>query len=67
MTTTSKDIIDGNTYTRKQVASMLHVSIATLDNYIRDGKLKAVKLGAKKVLITESDLNSFIEEQAKTK
>lgn len=67
MTTTNKDVIEGKAYTRKEVAKMLHVGTATIDNYIKSKKLKAVKIGAKKVLITESYINEFLESQTKIK
>lgn len=65
--TANKDIINGKTYTRKQVANMLHCTTITIDNYIKAKKLKAVKVVNGKVLITETALNEFLDAQAKNK
>jgi len=42
-------------FTRAEVAEKLHISFPTLDNNIRKGRLKAVRIGGR-VLIRESDL-----------
>lgn len=60
------EILNGNTYTKQQIADILHVTIMTVNNYIKAGKLKAVKLGNRRVLITEQAFNSFLEENTKT-
>jgi len=65
--TANKDILNGKTYTRKQVANMLHCTTTTIDNYIKAKKLKAVKVVNGKVLITETALNDFLDAQAKNK
>lgn len=62
--TVNQDIINGNTYTRKEVANMLHVTTFTIDNYIKAKKLKAVKIANGKVLITETAINEFLNAQA---
>lgn len=59
------EILTGTTYTKQQVAEKLHVTVMTINNYIKAGKLQAVKLGNRRVLITESALNDFIENNAK--
>lgn len=53
------EILTQKTYTKKEVAEMLHVTVMTINNYIKGGKLKAVKVGARRVLITEAALNDF--------
>lgn len=60
-------IINEKTYTKKEVAEMLHVTIMTINNYIKADKLKAVKVNNKRVLITETALNDFIKEYVKEK
>lgn len=65
--TVNQDIINGNTYTRQNVADMLHVTVITIDNYIKAKKLQAVKVANGKVLITETALNKFLNENTKGK
>lgn len=65
--TVNQDIINGNTYTRQNVADMLHVTVITVDNYIKAKKLQAVKVANGKVLITETALNKFLNENTKGK
>jgi excisionase family DNA binding protein len=48
-------------YTVKQVAKILQVHWQTILNYIKAGKLKAVKLG-KGYRIPKEALNDFIKE-----
>lgn len=48
------------TITVQEAAAALNLSVATIRNYIRDGKLKAVKLG-RVWRIKESDLNALAE------
>lgn len=55
-------ITNEKTYTKKEVAEMLHVTIMTINNYIKADKLKAVKVNNKRVLITETALNDFIKK-----
>lgn len=60
-------IINEKTYTKKEVAEMLHVTIMTINNYIKTEKLKAVKVVNRRVLITETALNDFIKKYVKDK
>lgn len=60
------DILTGKTYTKKQIAEKLHVTVMTINNYIKAGKLEAVKIGNSRVLITEESINRFIQENIKT-
>lgn len=46
-------------YNLKELSSILGVTVRTLMNYIKDGKLKAVKIGGKWV-VTEENLQNFI-------
>lgn len=65
--TINQDIINGNTYTRKDIANMLHVTVITVDNYIRAKKLETVRIANGRVLITETALNKFLNENTKSK
>lgn len=67
MTVLNEDILNGKVYSRKEVAEMLHVTTITIDNYIKGNKLKALKLANRKVLITETDLKEFLDNQVKNK
>ena len=60
------EILNGTTYTKKEIADKLHVTVRTVNKYIKAGKLQAVKVGARRVLITETALNTFLESNAKT-
>ena len=46
-------------YTAEEVAETLQVTLRTVYNYIRDGRLKAVKLG-KYWRVTEKQLEDFL-------
>lgn len=46
-------------YTLKEIEDVLQVSNRTLRDYIKSGKLKAVKIGGKYV-VSESNFNDFI-------
>lgn len=48
-------------YTLKEVATMLRLSRATIYNYVRQGKLKAVKIGLS-WKIKEADLKEFVNQ-----
>jgi excisionase family DNA binding protein len=49
-------------YTVQEVAKMLKVSDITVIRFIKDNKLKAVKIG-NQYRIKEKDLNDFINEK----
>lgn len=46
-------------YTLDEVAEILHTTRRTLYTYLKEGKLKAVKIG-RKWIITEENLKDFI-------
>jgi len=48
-------------FTAKEVANLLKLNTLTIYDYIRNGKLPAVKLG-KNYRISEEDLNKFIKK-----
>ncbi len=47
-------------YTAEQIAEMLHMHVKTVQRYIREGKLRAVKLG-KSWRVSGHDLSVFTE------
>ena len=48
-------------YTLDEVAEILHTTRRTLYTYLKEGKLKAVKIG-RKWIITEENLKEFISK-----
>lgn len=52
-------------YTTDEVAKLLQVDPETVRRYVRQGNLRAVKLGGKFIRIDKTDLNSFIESHKK--
>lgn len=50
-------------YTTEQVAKLLQIHPLTVLNYIKSGKLKAVKLG-RVYRIRESALQDFLEQES---
>ncbi len=56
------ELIESRVYTREQVADILQVSIASVDNYIKEGRLPAANLGGGRTIrITGKDLAAFVE------
>lgn len=49
-------------YTREQVAEMCHVTLATIHNWIRCGKLHPTKAGGR-VLFDEEEINRLISRR----
>lgn len=52
-------------YTTEDVAGMLQVDPESVRRYVRNGQLKAVKLGGKFIRIEKIDLDDFIKQQKK--
>ena len=48
--------------TAEQVATKLHLHIATVWRYVREGKLRAVRLSYKGIRIWQSELDRFLNE-----
>lgn len=46
-------------YTREQVAEMLHVTLATIHNWVRAGRLHPVKVNGR-VLFSEEEINNLL-------
>ena len=47
-------------YTLREIADILHMHINSIRLYVKNGKLKATKLG-RGYLVTEEDLTAMIE------
>lgn len=54
-----EEILAGETYTIKDVAERLHVSVWSVRSYVRDGKLGAHKRG-REYIVPKSALRDFI-------
>ena len=52
-------------YTTEDVAKLLQVDPETVRRYVRQGKLRAVKLGGKFIRVDKADLDIFIESLKK--
>ena len=48
-------------YTLQQAADILQVSLETIRRYVRNGKLKAARIG-KAYRVTETQLKAFLDE-----
>lgn len=54
-------------YKKKEVAGILGCCEKTIDNYSKSGKLKMIKINARKILIPESSVfNLLMEVQNET-
>lgn len=49
-------------YTREQVAEMLHVTLATLHNWVRQGRLHPTKVNGR-VLFAEEDVKNLLNRR----
>jgi excisionase family DNA binding protein len=47
-------------YNLEETSEYLHCTVRTVRNWIKEGKLKAVKIG-KRLLIEQSELESFVK------
>lgn len=53
--------INNKYYTAEEVAEMLKVTTESVRRWIRDGKLKSVKLSGKFIRISQADLDEFVK------
>lgn len=51
--------------TIKQVAKRLQLTVRTVQQLIRDGKIKSYKLGHHTVRVYPDDLNQYIKQEVK--
>jgi excisionase family DNA binding protein len=68
-TNDTKAIIDrgnGEILTRRQAASLLSITTHCLDGKIKNGDLRAMKVGKRITRIFRRDLNAFLEKFATT-
>lgn len=49
-------------YTREQVADMCHITLATLHNWVRQGRLHPVKVNGR-VLFAEEEINNLLSRR----
>lgn len=49
-------------YTREQVAEMCHITLATLHNWVRAGRLHPTKVNGR-VLFAEEDVNKLLQRR----
>jgi len=49
-------------YTPQQVADMLQFGKASVLKWIRDGKLKAVRVGRRALRVRQDDLDEFLQK-----
>lgn len=49
-------------YTMNQIAEMLHLSVRTIQNYIKDGKLNGKKIGSQ-WRFTEEDISTLLADE----
>lgn len=59
MKNTDKNVSDIKLYTLEELTDMLNVTVYTLRNYVKSGKLKAAKIGGK-WRVSEDNLKKFI-------
>ena len=50
---------DDGLFTRKDAATMLGVSLSTLDGMVRDGLFQKVRVGARSVRLYEAEVRKF--------
>lgn len=48
-------------YNRHEVAEVLRVTVKTIHEWVRDGKLRSTKIGGWKRYFTEEHINEFIK------
>ena len=59
MRTTDKNVSEIKLYTLEELTDMLNVTVYTLRNYVKSGKLKAAKIGGK-WRVSEENLKKFV-------
>lgn len=51
-------------YTSEEIAGMLKVNKESVRRWVRDGKLKSIKLSGKFIRISQTNLDEFVESMA---
>jgi excisionase family DNA binding protein len=49
-------------YTSEEIANVLKVNKESVRRWVRDGKLKAIRLSGKFIRISQTDLDEFVEK-----
>ena len=49
------------TYNRREAAQAINVSLPTLDKLIRDGRLRAIRIGQRRIVIPKVAVKAFLE------
>ncbi len=49
------------TYNRREAAQAINVSLPTLDKLIRDGRLRAIRIGQRRIVIPKVAVTAFLE------
>lgn len=52
------------TYNRREAAQAINVSLPTLDKLIRDGRLRAIRIGQRRIVIPKVAVTAFLEGRA---
>ena len=55
------EMIEGKMLTPEEIAEWLEITPATVRGWLRSGRLKGYKLGAKAWRVKQSDLDEFME------
>lgn len=52
------------TYNRREAAQAINVSLPTLDKLIRDGRLRTIRIGQRRIIIPKAAVTAFLEGRA---
>lgn len=50
-----------DTYNRSEAAQVINISLPTLDKLIKDGKLRAIRIGQRRIVIPKAAVAAFLE------
>ena len=50
-----------DTYNRSEAAQVINISLPTLDKLIKDGKLRAIRIGQRRIVIPKAAVSAFLE------
>ena len=50
-----------DTYNRSEAAQVINNSLPTLDKLIKDGKLRAIRIGQRRIVIPKAAVAAFLE------
>lgn len=52
-------------YTRKELAAVMGCGLSTVDRLLRSGRLRSVKLSPRRIVVTASALEEFLNGESK--